>query len=136
MVSTCFFTAVIRVRILARALKFDIGNLYVKVPQASNRLFLRPLNVLSILYCHQPVHIFSKAFNTDLSVCMCIRMHVHVSMCVRSCIHVLYISAVCVRVGVYVDWCVFRQHPFSMYTLKWLCMLLYPFVNPLLPAYV
>ena len=37
------------------AVKFDIANIYVKVPSGSNRLFLCPLDVLHILYCHQPV---------------------------------------------------------------------------------
>ena len=50
-----FFTAAIRVRIPDRAVKFGVADLYVKVPSGSNRLFLCPLDVLYVLYCHQPV---------------------------------------------------------------------------------
>ena len=39
----------------AGSVKFDIANLYVKVPSGSNRLFICPLDVFSVLYCHQPV---------------------------------------------------------------------------------
>ena len=35
------------------SVKFDVANLYIKVPSDSNRLF--PLDVLNILCCHQPV---------------------------------------------------------------------------------
>ena len=37
------------------AVKFDIANLYVKVPSGNNRLFLCPLDVLNVLYYYQPV---------------------------------------------------------------------------------
>ena len=50
-----FLTAPISVRIPAGAEKFDIANLYVKVPSGSNILFLCRLDVLNVLYCHQPV---------------------------------------------------------------------------------
>ena len=43
------------VRILAEAEKFDIANLYINSALRPNRLFLCPLDVLNILYCHQPV---------------------------------------------------------------------------------
>ena len=40
-------------------MKFDITNLYINVPSGSNRLFLCSLDVLNVLYCHQPVPVTS-----------------------------------------------------------------------------
>ena len=36
------------------ALKFDVADLYIKVPSGSNRLFLCPLDVLLHLYAKVP----------------------------------------------------------------------------------
>ena len=36
-------------------MKFDIANLYIKVPSRSNKLFVCPLDVFKVLYCHQSV---------------------------------------------------------------------------------
>ena len=44
-------SAVIWVRMTARAVKFDIANLGIKVPSGSNILFLCPLDVFKVLYC-------------------------------------------------------------------------------------
>ena len=41
-----FFTAVIRFRIQAQVVKFDIADPYIIVPSGINRLFLCPLDVL------------------------------------------------------------------------------------------
>ena len=50
-VVTASVTVKIGLRNLAMPVKFDIANLYIKVPSCSNS----PLDVLNILYFHQPV---------------------------------------------------------------------------------
>ena len=74
-----------------RAVKFDIADLYVKVLSGSNRLFLCPLDVLSVLYCYQPV-------TNDLMSCC--QVNGRIEGCVRSCVHVRVCACVHVRVCV------------------------------------
>ena len=45
----------IRVRILGVAVNFDVADPYIKVPSGGNRSFLYPVNVLNVLYSHQPL---------------------------------------------------------------------------------
>ena len=56
-----FFIMAVRVRIPAMAVKFHSLHL---VCFGSNRLFPYPLDVLNVLYCHQPV--------SCVCVCVCV----------------------------------------------------------------